>query len=270
VRKLQEQHALTLLTRETPIGINANVAYALQQCSGEFIAIADQDDIWDDRKIACLIDAIGDNDAVFSDSSLIDEHGNTLNATLRETYLKGCRPSIGKRPWRVLIKNSVSGHALLIRRSLLAIALPFSEKVLYDHQLAIASAMRHGIGYIDIPLVQHRLHRDNNNNAFDTATRRRPSRKRQQRHKAERFYSVLGSAEEIIGRQQVPSASSQQMLQLANNIRQTTFGAKFFIIATLISQSGDLFCLYKGIRRWRLAIRLGRALIRNREKLMAN
>lgn len=269
LRSQQQNFEFTILTREVPIGINANVAFALQQCRGEFIAIADQDDIWELEKIERLISAIDNNSAIFSNSCLIDENGNQLQSTLRDIYLKGHTPTIGNQPWRTLVKNAVSGHALLIRRSLLDIALPFSEKVLYDQQLAIAASLQGGIRYMEKPLVHHRLHCGNNVNTFSTKVRPHLSRKKQQRDKAQRFYTVLSSAEDIIPRLPEPNAAARQILQLATCIRQVSIAAQLRILTILWYRRNDLFCLYDRRRHWRLALRLGRALIRHRKKFAA-
>ena len=42
-------------------GINANFLSAMQQATGDYIAIADQDDIWEHNKIEIQIKAIGDS-----------------------------------------------------------------------------------------------------------------------------------------------------------------------------------------------------------------
>ena len=50
----------------------------LSLCTGEYIALADQDDIWFPEKIAMLLDNIGNHLLIHSDAILIDAEKNKI------------------------------------------------------------------------------------------------------------------------------------------------------------------------------------------------
>jgi len=54
------------------IGFNKNFAKAIGLTGGEFVAICDQDDIWDLNKLEELKENIADKGVIFSNSRLID------------------------------------------------------------------------------------------------------------------------------------------------------------------------------------------------------
>ena len=135
------------------IGFNKNFKKCISLCNSELIAPCDQDDIWYPEKIQILVDSIGDKDLTYCDSALIDETGKSLNcriSTLRRMYR-------GKNPLAFLLTNCISGHAMLVRKSLLS-SIEIPEGLYYDWWIAIAACSRNGISYIDKPLVMFRRH----------------------------------------------------------------------------------------------------------------
>lgn len=158
-------HRIRLFENDVNLGLHKNLEKALRLTRAPYIAIADQDDVWKPHKLGKLLSAICKYDAVYSDSSLIDEVGNPLGVTMMDRlYIpKPISGTVGG--FALLRHNSVSGHALLFRRELLDIVLPFDEDMMYDHQIAFTALTGNGLCYIDEPLVLHRVHSSNLNNA---------------------------------------------------------------------------------------------------------
>jgi glycosyltransferase involved in cell wall biosynthesis len=144
------------------LGVNDNLERALTQVCGELIAIADQDDIWEPRKLEILSEHIGDCSAVYSNSLLIDSEGQSLGMTLMD-WIR-VTPAQGRAPLMLVRKNCVSGHALLFKKVLLKVVLPFETHLLFDQQLGIVAALNDGLKYLDQPLVRHRFHDRNQTN----------------------------------------------------------------------------------------------------------
>lgn len=145
------------------LGIAGNLENAFTKAAGDLIAIADQDDIWEDRKLEVLLKNLGSSAAVYSDSQLIDDAAVPLELTLVQRL--GVKvPASGHQAIELLWKNCVSGHALLFRKSLLSITLPFDSSMMFDHQIAFFAAITDGLAYIDEPLVRHRIHGTNQTN----------------------------------------------------------------------------------------------------------
>ena len=101
-----------------------------------------------------LAEAIGGADMAYCDSAYIDGDGNRSGATSPATRADARRA----RSADVLFQNTVSGHALLVRRDVFDAALPFPAKLYHDWWLAIRAAAGKGVVYVDEPLVQFRRH----------------------------------------------------------------------------------------------------------------
>jgi glycosyltransferase involved in cell wall biosynthesis len=180
-----------LLLNERNLGLHDNLERALRTARGRFIAISDQDDVWSPQKLECLLQHIGERSAVYSDSLLVNAAGHSLGMTLLQR-LKLKQPATDDRAVALMRKNCVSGHALLFRRELLELALPFDARLMFDQQLGFFAALAHGLSYVDEPLVQHRIHDRNHTNgalaiptAPATSLRRQPRLQRYRRRRAE-------------------------------------------------------------------------------------
>ena len=136
------------------LGPSASFERAMQLGTGEFIAPCDQDDIWNPGKLAKLLAAIGTHDLAYCDSAFIDEEGRPTGRKVSDRMSM----MAGRLPLQFVFRNSVSGHASLLRRSLFEIARPFPADVYHDWWLALCAASRNGVVYLDEALVQFRRH----------------------------------------------------------------------------------------------------------------
>jgi len=155
---------ITIVHHEKNVGLHANLGGALSSARGTYIAISDQDDIWQRDKIEKQMAVIDDKIAVFTDSVLIDSVGVPLGLTVLQSIRLKDRGNC-TRLLNLLYKNVVSGHAMLFHRSLLAVALPFSDELIFDHHLALCAAICGGLVFYPEPLVNHRIHGMNHTNA---------------------------------------------------------------------------------------------------------
>lgn len=143
---------------EQNLGFTKNFEKVISYCKGDFIAISDQDDIWDLEKIEILVNEIGENDLIFHDSLLIDEKGESIKnlrvSDKTEIYQ-------GESNLYFLTSNCVSGHASMFRRALLNFILPFDKRFFYDWWIAFVATSVGTIKYIPKPLVSYRQHSNN-------------------------------------------------------------------------------------------------------------
>lgn len=156
----KHKYGLCYFANEFNIGFLRTFEKAFSFCSGDYIALADQDDVWLPNKIQRLVDNIGDYSLITSDAVLIDENGEVFS----ESYKSYSKISgLTGKPLGVLIfRNYVTGCTTLFRRDLLATALPIPEgETFHDWWLAIVASKMNGIKYLDERLTKYRQHSAN-------------------------------------------------------------------------------------------------------------
>jgi len=143
---------------ERHLGFYGNFERALSMVPEEadFVALCDQDDRWNARKIERLLSRIGDAMLVYSDARLITPGGELVSPSYwinrRNNYT-----NYGS----LLMANSVTGAASLFRRELLDDALPLPPrhyKGFHDHWLAVVALSLGRIAYVDEPLYDYVQH----------------------------------------------------------------------------------------------------------------
>ncbi|KXS32079.1 MAG: Glycosyl transferase, group 2 family protein [Candidatus Gallionella acididurans] len=150
---------------EKNLGLVSNFERGLRLAKGEYIALSDQDDIFRRDKIELLLATLKDHpgrDLVLSDLSLIDENDAEF-ATSLWRYQK-LKPQQGKPFRRLIYLNFATGCAMMFRRRLLQIALPFPQACLvHDWWLAVVSASSKagGIYLVSEQLTAYRKHSSN-------------------------------------------------------------------------------------------------------------
>jgi len=127
----------------------------------DFIAIADQDDIWLPQKLAILEQQLLQHSAnfVFGDAHVIDADGKSIAASWRS--LAGICPQI---PFcaRLCGTNNANGCLSLFRASLLKTILPIPEWIpVYDEWIALCAAKNGGILSIPSFVLNYRIHDKN-------------------------------------------------------------------------------------------------------------
>ena len=137
------------------LGFLKNFEKAMRLCRGDLIAMCDQDDIWHPKKIELQVAAIGDNLVNYHDSEFISQDNEPLNKKMSDVvnFYSGDQPEV------FLLKNCVSGHAILAKRELLNYALPLQGSF-HDWWLAYVAANHGSINYIPQCLVQYRQHEE--------------------------------------------------------------------------------------------------------------
>lgn len=139
---------------DSNIGYIKNFEKGIILAAGKYIALSDQDDIWDVDKIKILMSNWGTESIVYCNSKLIDRKGNDLN--LKMSDIKKLGTYHDYLPF--LIGNCVSGHALIMRKDFALNVMPFPNECPHDWWLAYAAVCNNGVKFIDKILVQYRQH----------------------------------------------------------------------------------------------------------------
>jgi glycosyltransferase involved in cell wall biosynthesis len=149
-----QKHPLIKLSQnQARKGINKNFFSAMEQASGDYIAIADQDDIWVPRKIEEQLKYIGDSllcagiTRPFADDTGVGIH---IDGRIPNLY-----------PERIIYISMIAGHTMLLRKELIK-KIPdpdyWSQFFMYDHLIQIIAASYEKIRYCPFVLVCQRKH----------------------------------------------------------------------------------------------------------------
>lgn len=140
------------------IGFIKNFEKAISLCEGDYIALADQDDIWDPDKIKILVECIGDALLIHSDAILIDSSGKVID----QSYTKYSRKKIDYEFVSYLFSNNVTGCTSLFKKELLPFILPIPQGLpFHDWWFALQAVCNGNIVYLDQPLTLYRQHESN-------------------------------------------------------------------------------------------------------------
>ena len=150
---------IQIYQNENNLGYIKNFESLLQKANGSFIAICDQDDIWERDKLKILMENIKENILIYSNSELIDKDGKSLNKTLSQKLKNNFIDS--STALNFLYDNSVSAHAMLFKKTLLQHIFPFPEHIYFDAWIAATASSLGSITYCDKSLVKYRQHETN-------------------------------------------------------------------------------------------------------------
>jgi glycosyltransferase involved in cell wall biosynthesis len=139
---------------ENNLGFVQNFERAVKLCTGQFIALCDQDDLWHPQKIELQVDHIKDSVLIYHDSEFIHQDGSSMGKKMSDVV----NFYRGDDPLTFLLFNCVSGHAVLIKRELLNDALPLKKGYFHDWWLAYVATNIGKIDFIPQCLVQYRQH----------------------------------------------------------------------------------------------------------------
>lgn len=156
--------AFRLAYRERAGGVAANFSRALTACTGELIALSDQDDVWHEDRIEVAAERFGEPSLLLlnADARLIDGAGAPLGDTLLSTlyvppaHLEAFHARAGFP--LLLARNTVTGATTMLRRSLLDRALPIPEHWVHDEWLALIAAAHGGHDTLERAVIDYRLH----------------------------------------------------------------------------------------------------------------
>ena len=135
---------------------NFERALALVAGQADYVALADQDDAWRPDKLAVLLAEIGDAQLVYSDARVVASDGRLISETWWDQRRNNHTDLLS-----LLVANSVTGAASLLRRELLDYALPFPPAQFvhfHDHWLGLVGLSLGGIAYVPQPLYDYVQH----------------------------------------------------------------------------------------------------------------
>lgn len=154
-----------LLDGRVNMGYAKNFEATIAACTGDLIALSDQDDVWLPHKLKRLETALGDDPTAllaFSDAILVSEDLKPLERTMWEAVRLD--PAIQQRLRKggarsPLFRGTfVTGATTCFRSSLIPLALPLGVPRWHDAWLAVIASLYGHIVPVAEPLILYRQH----------------------------------------------------------------------------------------------------------------
>ena len=152
---------------EQNLGSVKNFEKAIGLCTGEVIALSDQDDVWRRDKLQLIEEAFNKSFStglVFSDAEIVDENLNPLNRRMwDEVGFDAHKRKLLRtgRALEVLIPGwTVTGATMAFRSQFVQLLLPIPEEIamIHDGWIALTIAAVAEVVALDEPLIQYRQH----------------------------------------------------------------------------------------------------------------
>jgi glycosyltransferase involved in cell wall biosynthesis len=146
------------------LGSTMNFDRAMRLCAGTLIAFCDQDDVWRPTHLSACARALQDDPGlglVFSNGQLIDDTGAQLPGCLWDqfTFHSVIRERMRQGDMLPLVRyRFVTGATLMFRAQLREHICPAAGEWLHDGWLAAIVACMARVGSIDQPLIDYRIH----------------------------------------------------------------------------------------------------------------
>ena len=172
------QSLLEQFATESPIPINLhindrnlgtvkNFERAITLCTGDVIALSDQDDVWRNDKLQLFENVLNKSPSagiIFSDAEIVDEHLNPLHRRMwDEVGFDAPRRKLVRtgRALEVLIHGwTVTGATMAFRSRFVKLSLPIPDEIamIHDGWIALTIAAVADVVVVDEPLIQYRQH----------------------------------------------------------------------------------------------------------------
>jgi glycosyltransferase involved in cell wall biosynthesis len=156
-----------IYSNEINLGSTKNFEKAISLCSGDYIFLSDQDDIWKNNKIQKILAVFNKNpnaEGVFSNADLIDKDNNPIKSLTIWDSVFFLEKELPKPIdfFNITSKNGniVTGATLCIKGSIKDLVFPFTDDddILHDEKIANILALRKTLFYSIENLISYRIH----------------------------------------------------------------------------------------------------------------
>lgn len=162
---------IKLYLNDNSLGTIKNFEKAISLTKGDFIFLADQDDVWHKDKVEIMSRFFQENNnckLLFSDGLLIDDNGVSLNATLWEKWSFDLEKRLlwknNSKAFTDLMQgiNKITGATVCFSKTLKAKIIPINLPMNYWHDgwVGLHAAAIDGLFFIEEPLIQYRVHKN--------------------------------------------------------------------------------------------------------------
>jgi glycosyltransferase involved in cell wall biosynthesis len=158
-RLVADDPRFTIVSHETRVGHYRNFERSLRHApaEAEFVAFADQDDVWRPDKLATLLARIGSESVLAcSDVRVVEPDGTVVADTFWTTRRSNRDDLVGN-----VLANSFIGATMLLRTTALPRLLPFpalAEPKFHDQWCGCVAQALARVTFVDEPLVDYVQH----------------------------------------------------------------------------------------------------------------
>ena len=161
-RYAEKDSRIKVFVNDRNLGFKKNFEKAIRLCSGEYIALSDQDDVWLPEHLEKLLNLIGDADIACGNAELVNAEGYRIGQMLSENEHLFCLYEKDLLLYRIIcLYDPFQGASMLIKSGFLKNTgvLPIPDGVLYhDAWFAACACVQSGINYIFEPITLYRQH----------------------------------------------------------------------------------------------------------------
>ena len=152
----KEYPAVYVFHNEENLGFIKNFEKAISLCSGEYILLADQDDIWTKDHVEVLYKLLGEHSLACGNAEYMRKDGSMTGETMKNPSFT--MSGDARKDFRRYLYTSYSqGATMLIRRELLEKAMPFPPDIFHDIWLGFtAFAAGQGLIYTNQVVLKYR------------------------------------------------------------------------------------------------------------------
>lgn len=200
-RQVGGQIEFVVMQNHPALGVAQNFAQALAACTGDLIALCDQDDVWHPERVEVIARYFADHPGVtlvHSDALLVDDDGKPLGRTLFESLRVTARERMqverGIAIHTLIRRNIVTGATTVFRRALVDLALPIPPGWIHDEWLAMIAAVFGKVAIVPGVLVDYRQHASNQIGAEELTLRRALDKLREPRTERNRNLYIRAQA----------------------------------------------------------------------------
>jgi glycosyltransferase involved in cell wall biosynthesis len=169
VAQIQFENPNKIYLYQNPVnlGSNKNFEKAISKCTGDYIFLSDQDDLWKKQKVEKIIQYFSKNpstEAVFTNADLINDSSEkfTESSLWNSVYFmeEELTKPINLYNHIKFRSNIVTGATLCFKKEIkdLILPIPTVQEFYHDEWIAIIIASRNNLAYLTDKLISYRIH----------------------------------------------------------------------------------------------------------------
>ena len=165
IKKHVNKVPIKVIKNKKNLGSIKSFEALLSLTDAEYVAFADQDDIWHKDKLSkCVTTLInGNKKMTYSDVNVIDGDGKIVSNSIT-TFRKRFIFYDEEEFEHLIYKNYVIGCTIVINREFALKSIPFLTSIFHDQYLALFASYHNELIRTKESLIDYRIHQDNQTN----------------------------------------------------------------------------------------------------------